>query len=414
MIILVILVIYGFLWSLANVYNVYPLFNYHVISRKIKKTRRKHELPKHLPKISILLPAYHEEGILPYSIERIFETNYPKRLIEVLILMEKDDFETVKVAEILSKKYEIRHLKVKAYGLPRGKPRALNFGLKYVTGNIVGVIDAEDVIDRNLFNKVTSLISSGYDVVQGILDMTNDKDGFMNMHMRAEYRYWYKFYMPSLMLSSFPVPLGGSTNFFKREVLREMKGWDPFNVTEDFDIGLRMYNKQDYKISMIKSTTREESPTTFVSWLKQRTRWQRGKIHTLRKILKNPPSEIEKKFHSFMISMLPHMGVINLTGFAFSVFAVISRVILPLWLYPLFIFNGAMLIFYIVMHGYNYFKALRKSRKRRLIKSVLIALTLPIYWFAQWISDFRAIKQEYFGSTIFWEKNVSSWRPHKK
>jgi cellulose synthase/poly-beta-1,6-N-acetylglucosamine synthase-like glycosyltransferase len=392
-------------------------------------------LPRKLPKISILLPAYHEESVLPYSIRRIFQSDYPPKLIEVIVLTEKDDVGTINTARNLVDEYGIRHLHVEEGDLPRGKPRALNFGLDHVTGSVVGVIDAEDIIDRKLFKKVISLMNSGYDAVQGVLDMTNDRDGFMNMHLRAEYRYWYRVYMPALTYSDFPVPLGGTTNFFKRDVLEELEGWDPYNVTEDFDLGIRLYNahkkvgiafdmlgkrpnsrifRNKYNFSMMNSTTLEESPTTFMGWLRQRTRWQRGKIQTLKKIVNAPPSAPLNKIHSVMMSLVPHMGPINLTGIVYSVFVFFSGIPMPPWIYYVFGFNMAMIGFYCVMQGYGYFTAVHKNRRHRLRKAVFVGVTTPIYWVMQWAADVRAIKHEYLGARVFWEKTAHSGAHIKK
>ncbi len=425
---------YTLVWTSINIYNLYPLLNYHT-RRRITGARMKYGPPSKLPKISILLPAYHEESVLPYSIERIFQSDYPPRLLDVLVLTEKEDTGTISVAAGLINKYGIKHLSVEEEDFPRGKPRALNFGLKHVTGSIVGVIDAEDMIDRKLFKKVVSLMDSGYDAVQGVLDMTNDRDGFTNMHLRAEYRYWYRTYMPALAYSNFPVPLGGTTNFFKRGVLKELRGWDPYNVTEDFDLGIRLYNehkkvgivfdmlgkrasvrifRNKYSFSMMNSVTLEESTTTFMGWLRQRTRWQRGKIQTFKKIVKDPSGGLHNKIHSVMMSLVPHMGPINMTGVVYSVLVFFSSTYLPAWIYYLFGFNMSMFAFYCVMQGYGYFTAVHKNRKHRLRKAIFVGVTTPLYWAMQWAADMRAIKHEYFGVKTFWEKTTHTGAHIKK
>jgi cellulose synthase/poly-beta-1,6-N-acetylglucosamine synthase-like glycosyltransferase len=186
-----ILLAYTLGWAAVNIYNLYPLLNYYT-RRKETEAGDDYRLPAKLPKISILLPAYHEELVLMHSIENIFKSDYPPERLDVIILTEEDDSETIRIAKDLAKKYGARHVQVEATDEPKGKPRALNFGLKHITGDIVGVIDAEDIIDPKLFKKVTALLNSGYDAVQGVLDMVNDRDGFTNMHLRAEYRYWYR------------------------------------------------------------------------------------------------------------------------------------------------------------------------------------------------------------------------------
>ncbi len=152
--ILGVLLIYTAIWLSVNLYNLYPMLNYYLRKDRSIASERGYKLPKRLPKISILLPAFHEELVLPYSVKRIFESDYPSRLLEVIVLLEKDDVGTIVVANSLIKKYGIKHLKIEEEDLPRGKPRALNFGLKHITGSIVGVIDAEDIIDKKLLRSL--------------------------------------------------------------------------------------------------------------------------------------------------------------------------------------------------------------------------------------------------------------------
>ena len=419
-----ILTAYAFVWATINVYNIYPLLR-HNVEVNLKRRRAKYELPDKLPTISILIPAYHEENVLEFTIKSIFNADYPRKLIDVIILTERDDTGTFQVVKRLMEKYGVRHVHVEESEEPRGKPRALNAGLKHVKGEIIGVIDAEDIIDHRLFKEVVAMLSSNLDAVQGVLDMTNDRDGFKNMHLRAEYRYWYKTVIPAIIYSDFPVPLGGTTNFFKRSVLHELKGWDPYNLTEDFDLGLRLYNEHKkvgaiydmlkeresrsmfhnkYELGIMRSRTKEESPITWMGWLKQRTRWQRGKIQTMKKVVKKPPSGVKRKAHSVMASLIPHLGPINLTGIAFSAYAFFSGMFMPFWLSYIFYFNMFMVVFYAVMQGKSYFDVVHKNRKHRLRNAMFVGITTPIYWVFQWIADLRAIKQEYVDKQIFWEK----------
>ena len=430
-----ILTVYTLVWTAINVYNLFPLLKYSLRRRVGGSSSSIHKLPSKLLRISILLPAYHEEYMLPYSIKRIFESDYPSELLDVIVLTEKDDNSTIEVVKKLVQEYGINHISVEENREPRGKPRALNLGLMHARGEIIGVLDAEDIIDKKLFLKVVTLMESGYDAVQGVLDMVNDRDGFTNMHLRAEYRYWYRIYLPALVDSNFPVPLGGTTNFFKRDTINELKGWDPYNVTEDFDLGVRLYNEHKrigiavdmlgrrpgerifhnkYEFSMLRSTTKEESPTTLHGWLKQRTRWQRGKIQTFKKIFKDPPDLAGNLFHSIMMSLIPHMGPINITGITYSVLMLFSGLALPLWLWMFFTFNIAMVVFYCIMQGYGFFTSVHKNRRNRLPKAVFVAVSTPAYWLLQWVADIRAMKHEYLGTKIFWEKTSHSGAHIKK
>lgn len=425
---LIILAFYSVIWAVINIYGIFPLIVYRISQKKSR--RLQYNLPEKLPKITILVPAYHEANVLPICMEHIFKVDYPKKLIEVIVLVEMADLETIESAKELKKKYSIRHLRIEESELPQGKPRALNFGLLHAKGDIIGVIDAEDVIDKRLLKEVVSVINSGYDVVQGVLDMINDRSGWKNMHLRGEYTHWYRSVVPALVSAKLPVPLSGTTNFFKREVILKMKGWDPYNLTEDFDIGMRLYNshkkvglvfdkvkerevgslfKGQYSIAMMHSVTREESPISFLSWLKQRTRWQRGKIQTLKKMIRESKENgVQLRFNTIMVSFLPHAGPINLTGVLLSFYALASSFSIPSWLSVIFIFNMIMVIYYCIAQAHGYYIAVHKNRHHRLRNAIIVGVTTPIYWIMLWIADIRTMKHEYVNKKVFWEHTAHS------
>ena len=77
-----------------------------------------------------------------------------------------------------------------------------------------------------------------------------------------------------------PVPLGGTSNHFRRAALDAVGGWDPFNVTEDADLGVRLA-RFGYRSSTLDTATLEEAPEALLPWLRQRTRWFKGWMQTL-------------------------------------------------------------------------------------------------------------------------------------
>jgi cellulose synthase/poly-beta-1,6-N-acetylglucosamine synthase-like glycosyltransferase len=80
---------------------------------------------------------------------------------------------------------------------------------------------------------------------------------------------------PSLARLEVPIPLGGTSNHFRTQVLQELHGWDSWNVTEDADLGIRLA-LAGYRVGDLPSSTLEEAPSTVGAWLNQRTRWMKG------------------------------------------------------------------------------------------------------------------------------------------
>ncbi len=430
-----------------------------------------------LPKASVLLPAYKENGVLQESVEALERSDYPKGSFEVLVLLEKGDYATQEVAEKLTKRFEnVKMLIIEEEIAGKGKPRALNYGLARASGSIVGVVDAEDIVDKRMLLESAYMIQERhYDAVQGVLDMTNEGDGWKNMMQRAEYGYWYNYYLHALLAAKYPMPFGGTTNFFKKDVLQKLGGWDSKSLTEDFDLGLRFFNsgagyasssyktkrlgeqqlqgmpfksdiytaefyKQhaaDYsgtslsgalgsynskrelenqklirgsgdknRVTMISSITNEESPVTTKAWLRQRTRWQQGKIQAMRKNLRDPPEGVSKKVHTFMATVQPHIAVINITGIAITVYAYLTNALIE----PVKILadlNLGMVAIYAAMNGVGYLDATAREKetiKYRRTKAVITAVTTPAYWVMQWVADLRAMKLEYIDGSTAWDK----------
>jgi cellulose synthase/poly-beta-1,6-N-acetylglucosamine synthase-like glycosyltransferase len=94
-----------------------------------------------------------------------------------------------------------------------------------------------------------------------------------------DYALWFDALLPGLDRLGVPMPLGGTSNHFRTEVLRELGGWDPFNVTEDADLGIRIA-QLGKRVAMLDSTTFEEAPARLDVWLKQRSRWLKGYMQT--------------------------------------------------------------------------------------------------------------------------------------
>ena len=95
-----------------------------------------------------------------------------------------------------------------------------------------------------------------------------------------DYALWFDQVLPGLERLGMPIPLGGTSNHFRIDVLRELHAWDPFNVTEDADLGIRIGQK-GYRVGVVDSTTFEEASCRTGQWLRQRSRWIKGYMQTL-------------------------------------------------------------------------------------------------------------------------------------
>ena len=167
-------------------------------------------------------------------------------------------------------------------GGPRTKPKALNVALPFARGTFTVVYDAEDRPEPHQLRDALAAFRDGGDdlaCVQARLCIDNTADSWLARYYTAEYAGQFDVFLPGLTALHLPLPLGGSSNHFYTAILREVGGWDPYNVTEDADLGMRLV-RFGYRADMISSTTYEEAPAQTGAWLRQRTRWFKGWMQT--------------------------------------------------------------------------------------------------------------------------------------
>ncbi len=234
-----------------------------------------------LPVYTILIPLYREANIAGKIITYIDRLDYPKDKLDVKLLLEEDDTETVSVVRksSLPDYYEV--IVVPDF-LPKTKPRACNFGLKRAKGEYCVIFDAEDRPEPDQLKKVVVLfrqLPANYACVQAKLNYYNPRQNILTRWFTIEYSTTFDLLLPGMEMMNIPIPLGGTSNHFRTGILGKIGGWDPFNVTEDCDLGIRIYTK-GYRTCMIDSTTWEEANCKLWNWIRQRSRWIKGFFQT--------------------------------------------------------------------------------------------------------------------------------------
>ncbi|TAK33023.1 MAG: glycosyltransferase [Chloroflexota bacterium] len=238
---------------------------------------------------TVLLPARHEEEVIQGTIERVVRANYPKELMEILVICESGDLGTIaKANEKIDglRKEGISNARVVIFNdRPINKPHGLNVGLRQSSNEVVTIFDAEDEVHPEIFNVVNTVMEqTSVRVVQCGVQLMNYASSWYSTLNVLEYFFWFKsrlHYHAQLGM----IPLGGNTVFFARELLEQIGGWDETNLTEDADIGIRIsVTGEDVRVVYDdRYVTKEETPPTLAHFIRQRTRWSQGFLQTLRK-----------------------------------------------------------------------------------------------------------------------------------
>jgi glycosyltransferase XagB len=271
------------------------------------------------------------------------------------------------------------------------------------------VYDAEDRPEPDQLRRALEAFAGCDDrlaCAQARLTIDNTKDSWLARLFTAEYAGLFDVFLPALAVLKMPLPLGGSSNHFRAEVLRRIGAWDPYNVTEDADLGMRLA-RLGYRTTVIASTTHEEAPARLGPWLKQRTRWFKGWMQTWLVHMREPRA------------LLCELGP---TGFIVFQLLAGSSVLAAL-VHPLFLIAfvrdivtaendpGGAATLALSLHGatllFGYLAsatlAIVGLARRRLLDCAWALLLMPLYWLLLSIAAWRALEQ-LLRNPYRWEK----------
>ncbi len=237
--------------------------------------------PEALPKVSVLVPLFRETEIAHHLIARLTQLTYPKCLLDIILVLEEEDELTRQTLAQIDLPPWIRAVVVPD-GQPRTKPRAMNYALDFCEGDIIGIFDAEDAPEPDQITAVARRFQHAPREVaclQGVLDYYNPRQNWLARCFTIEYATWFRTLLPGMAELGFAIPLGGTTVYFRRDILEEVGGWDAHNVTEDADLGFRLA-RHGYRTEMIGTVTGEEANCRLWPWIKQRSRWLKGYMTT--------------------------------------------------------------------------------------------------------------------------------------
>ncbi len=237
---------------------------------------------RELPLYAILVPLYREAASLPGLVTALGALDYPPEKLDIKLVVEADDSLTRDAIAALALPSHMEEVAVPAVG-PRTKPKALNMALPFARGRFVAIFDAEDLPEPDQLRRALATFRAGgpeLACVQARLAIDNGAESWISGHFAAEYAGQFDVLLPVLAALGLPILLGGTSNHFRRDVLEAVGGWDPFNVTEDADLGVRLA-RVGYTTAVIAATTYEEAPVHIGAWIGQRTRWLKGWAQTI-------------------------------------------------------------------------------------------------------------------------------------
>jgi cellulose synthase/poly-beta-1,6-N-acetylglucosamine synthase-like glycosyltransferase len=364
-----------------------------------------------LPIYTVLIPAYREPEVIARLIADVLALEYPRSRLDVKLLIEQDDPETLSAIHACAPPPHVTVVLIPPVG-PRTKPKAVNFGLCLAKGSIVTIFDAEDRPEPLQLRRAAVAFSRAEPQVvclQASLAYYNADQNIITRWFEGEYLSWFRFFLPGLAAAGAPIPLGGTSNHIRREALELAGGWDPFNVTEDADLGLRLH-RMGFRCGVLDSVTEEEATSDFVNWIRQRSRWHKGYLQTWLVHMRHPRLLRRELGWSGFINVnlfvggTPLLALLNPVFWTLTVLWFLTTSAHITALFPPVIYYPALVCWVLGNTAVAYLNILsvQLSRQPRL---ALAALISPLYWVMMSGAAFKAIWQ-LFRRPSLWEKTT--------
>ncbi len=397
------------LWALVTLFAVSGL----KLAALVAGLRRGEPVPEPvemmaLPLVSLLVPLFREQNVATRLVRRLERLDYPKDRLEVLLIAEADDRLTRQALARSDLPPWMRVVTVPP-GTVRTKPRALNYALDLCRGAIVGVYDAEDSPAPDQLRRVVERFASRPPEVaclQGVLDYDHARRNWLSRCFTLEYAGWFRVLLPGVARLGLPVPLGGTTLFFRRPALEALGGWDAHNVTEDADLGMRLA-RRGLRTEFIDSVTLEEPNCRPGGWVRQRSRWIKGYMMTWAVHMRRPARlwrELGPRgFFGFQTLFLGTLSQFLLAPALWLFWAVPLGGMHPLApLVPGWVLTAAAILF-LATEAVNLAVSITGLRRRGGGVGVLWCLSLPLYFPLAVMAAYKAL-WEMLRRPFYWDK----------
>lgn len=374
-----------FAWALFALTIAWRL----VAASSLQPTLWRLAAPTRWPTYTILCPLRHEANVARELMTALAQLDYPVEALDIKILIEDDDAETLAAAREIDAAPHIEIVSIPA-AAPRTKPKALNVGLARARGEYLVVYDAEDrPHPQQLRAALAAFEDEGERLacVQAPLAIDNGDVSWISSQFAAEYAIQFREMLPLLARLGLPMPLGGTSNHFRTDALRQVGGWDPFNVTEDADLGYRLA-RDGWRAGVIGPPTWEEAPVTFRAWRHQRARWIKGHVQTWLVLMRNPFRVIaELGLAGFAAMQLTLFGGVA-AAFAHAPLAV---VLVYAAVSPEDVLGVAGFILALSGYCVAMFAALTASALANDLSHARAAATMPLYWPLASLAAYQAL-----------------------
>jgi len=276
-----------------------------------RPTTKEARMPKHYPRVSIIVPCYNEEQTLGGTIDSLLALEYPQDKLEVIVVDDGSRDATRTIGE----RYAAAHpAQVRFFTKPNGgKYTALNFGIEQSQADIVGCLDADSFVAPDALVEVVKRFEDSSIMAITPAMKVHRPRTFLELMQAVEYTFgiFYKKMFDNLSAISV---LPGPFSLYRRDLFDKIGPFRHAHNTEDMEIAFRMH-AHGLKIANAHTAyVYTTVPRTVRGLIKQRTRWSQG---FLQNSLDYSYMYFNRRFGHFGMLILP----IGLAGFIAGIYA---------------------------------------------------------------------------------------------
>jgi glycosyltransferase XagB len=350
-----------------------------------------------LPVYSVLVPLFRETSVLEQLVGALGGMDYPPEKLDIKLVLEEEDMVMQRALARMRLPEHFEIIIVPA-GKPQTKPRALNYALNFARGELLTIYDAEDVPDRDQLRIAAETFAaapSDLACLQARLTFFNADESWLTRQFAVEYASLFGLLLPTLAAEDLPLPLGGTSNHFRISILERIAAWDPFNVTEDADLGMRLA-RAGFTTGTIDSDTLEEANNNPLSWVKQRSRWLKGFLQTWLVHMRQPIVTLQELgFAGFWVFQAVTMGVflsalLHPLFLSFAIYVLVSGRFLDDTSLLSTVLAGLNMAVLLPGYAVSMLMGKRALEQRGIADWKFTIATLPFYWFmmmpAAWLA----------------------------
>lgn len=369
----------------------------------IWKLKKRKDIERYNPKVSVLIPAWNEEVGLLTTVKSVLKSSYQNMEVVIVNDGSTDNSDTMMKKFLAEDGKEFEGKIIYHYQQNGGKGSALNKGISLSTGELIVSIDADCLVDKRAIENFV-IHFADREVMAAVGNVKIGKvDTFISTAQYLEFLFSFYFKKADSVLGSIYI-IGGAAGVFRKEVFEKLGGYSDTNITEDIELTVRIQQAGMKIVYAADAVVYTEGANDIKSLKKQRLRWKRGRLDTFLKY-KNMFFSMKKEHNTFLSWFAMPFAVFGDVELIFEIPFLSFIIILAYISHDFTPFIGTMLVVAFVFLVQSFGIDSRNNNKK------LSYLLAPIGWLVFIIITYveltalvLSFKALYTGETIRWQR----------